>query len=179
MFGLFKFFNNNKVDSTNNADDIVSRDDDIIDGKTTDETNLSAPKTIESTELKSFRASFFRLEDDCYEESREYHFKMDVNENGTYVISEESGDDKLACETDIDFAIKLDEIIREYDLIASNGISKVTAGLPPEYAPWRLNALYASGEKLSIYEDGDPTADWTRAILDLFTNEFYEHGMKF
>ncbi len=157
--------------------DIINLEGDIIDGGIKDETNHLAPKTIKSKELTSFRTSFFRFIDQDYIDGRRYGFGMEINEDGTYIISEGYYDDRIECETDSDFAVRLDAIIREYDLIASNGVSKVTAGLPPEYGPWEMRALYASGEKLNFYENGEPTADWTEAVLELFANEFSRHGI--
>lgn len=41
-------------------------------------------------------------------------------------------------------------------------------GLPEAYAPWGVEALYDSGEKLYFFENGAPEADWTGAFRDYF-----------
>lgn len=155
---------------------ILKDDIDVIDGGTKDDTNHLASKTISSTEITSFSTSFYRFSDNYYDDSRHYDFGMEIKD-GRYVIYEGFFDSRTECETDADFAVKLDEIIRKYNLIRYNGVSRVTSGLPPEYGPWSLNADYASGENLNFYENGNPTADWTRAVLDLFASEFSRHGI--
>ncbi len=75
LFGLFNHFLNKKIDITN-------REVDIIEGGIKDETNHFAPKSIKSSELKSFETSFYRFSDYYYDNSRDYHFKMEINEDG-------------------------------------------------------------------------------------------------
>lgn len=161
MFGLFKIF---KTENSGN-------------GQVTNKTDYSAPKAIKSTELTSFYTSFYRISDEYYNVDRKYDFYMCKTDDGKYIISEGYYENELKCETDVSFANKLDKIIRDYDLISKNGSSKVTASLPPEYGPWEVKATYASNEKLYFHEDGNPQADWTRAVLNLFANEFSKNGI--
>lgn len=145
-------------------------------GGLTDKTNENAPKEIKSDELIFFETEFFRNGDYVYDKDRIYRFKMTKSEDGVYTITE-GYDENLKCETDVSFAVRLQQIIREYDLVSLNGIDKQTAGLPPEYGPYWVNAEYASEEKLYFFMDGDPNEAWTGAILDLFAKEFGDHGI--
>lgn len=150
--------------------------EDIITGGKKDNTDPDAPKEIRSDELISFETDFFRNSDFVYEKERGYRFKLKKTEGDVYVIAE-GYDDVLKCETDGAFAAKLQQLLREYDLISLNGIDKQTYGLPEEYGPYWLSAEYASGEKLYFSMDGDPNAAWTSAVLDLFAKEFGAHGI--
>lgn len=145
-------------------------------GGTEDRTNHSAPKEIKSDELTFFQTDFYRNGDFVYDKNRKYRFKMTKAEGDVFVITE-GYDEKLKCETDKTFAEKLQQVIREYNLIRLNGIEKQTYGLPEEFGPCLLSADYASGENLYFYMNGDPDAEWTGAILDLFAKEFGKHGI--
>ena len=149
---------------------------DVIDGGTRDESDYDAPKEIESHELVSFETEFFRNSDWVYDKERYYDFKLKKSEDGTFVVTEGYNDD-LRSETDADFAAKLDQLIRDQDLIRLNGMSRQTYGILPEYGPYLLRAEYASGEKLYFYINDDPNAAWTFAMLDLFAREFGAHGV--
>lgn len=151
--------------------------EDIIDGGVVNNTNYLAPKEIESEDLVSFQTHFFRWADRLYGTSRSYSFSMTKSADGTYTIREDS-QEPLNCETDAAFAAKLQQLIREYELISLNGTDEWTNGLPGEYSPCSLSAEYVSGEELSFYMDGDPEAEWSGAVLDLFAAEFGAHGIK-
>lgn len=137
----------------------------------------SAPKTIESDDLIFFETDFFRWPDYTYDVRRGYHFKMVTGEDGGIVISE-GYDEKLKCDTDADFAAKLQKIIRDNNLISLNGINKYTNGLPPEFGPVSIKAEYGSGEKLNVYMDGNPESEWSFEVLDLFAKELGAHGVE-
>lgn len=145
-------------------------------GGTTDKTDYDAPKVIESDDLVSFETEFFRYSDYIYDKDRVYKFKMSRNDNGSFTISE-GENESLKCETDEEFAKSLQQIIRENNLIELNGVNKKTAGLAPECSPYWIEASYDSSEKLYFYMDGNPYAEWTFEVLDLFANEFGDHGI--
>lgn len=144
-------------------------------GKTVN-TDYSAPKTIESDDIVLFKTEFYRNADVAYDTSRQYAFNMTMSESGAYVISE-GYNETLKCETDASFAGKLQALIRKYDIIKMNGKYELTSTLPPEYGPFVLKAEYASGEKLNITVDGDPSDSFTGEVLDLFAKEFGNHGI--
>lgn len=149
----------------------------VICGGTKDDTDYNAPKMIRSDELISFDTGFYRCADLLYDTDRSYRFKMSVAENGVLTITE-GYDEKLKCETDATFAASLQKLIRKYELVKLNGIQKQTYGLPPEYAPYWIKAEYASKETLYFSVNGDPYAEWTGAVLELFAKEFARHGME-
>lgn len=142
-----------------------------------DNTDYDAPKEIKSDDLVVFETEFFRNSDFVYDKDRSYRFKMTKSEGDTFTITE-GHDEKLKCDTDGAFAAKLQQVIREYDLVSLNGIERQTYGLPEAYGPYWLSAEYASDEKLYFFMDGDPNAAWTGAILDLFAKEFANHGIE-
>lgn len=156
-------------------DEIEPDPGEVICGGRTVKTDPNAPKEIESDDLVSFEAYFYKDADFYYDVQRSYRFSMTKEEDGTYTIFE--GEDSLSCKTDADFAAKLQNVIREQNLIASNGIYDVTSGIAPQYGPYELSALYASGESLTFCMNGDPTDKWTGAILDLFAKEFLARGV--
>lgn len=147
-----------------------------ISGGITDNTDYDAPKVLESDDLVSFETEFYRNSDYVYDKGRKYIFKMSKNDKGVYTISEGEGE-ALKCETDEEFAKKLQQIIRDNNLMEFNGVYRKTAGLAPEYGPYWAEASYSSSEKLYFYMNGDPDAKWTFEVLDLFANELGNHGI--
>ncbi|MBQ0028605.1 MAG: hypothetical protein KBS96_08375 [Lachnospiraceae bacterium] len=148
----------------------------FVTGGVTDTSDYDAPKVIESEELIYFRTEFYRYSDYVYNADRRYKFCMSKNDDGSYTISE-GDNEELKCETNAEFAVKLQQIIKDNNLVEWNGTHKQTAGLAPEYRPYWVEALYASDEKLSFFMNGDPMAEWTWQVLDLFANEFGTHGI--
>lgn len=155
--------------------EVNTEPDGPITGGKVDRTDYNAPKEIKSDELTYFNSSFYRQADFVYDEERGYRFIMTKSEDGKYAITEEGLD--LKCETDADFASKLQQLIRDQGLIAFNGVDKYTSGISPVYGPYELYAEYASGEKLRFVMNDDPSAEWTWQIVDLFAKEFGAHGV--
>lgn len=127
------------------------------DGYTTTQTDVSAPKSIESTEIISFWCCFSTL---AYEENED----LDA---GVYSLDAKLNDGVVSCryrlsidDTDITFAAdasfmqRLQEIVAEYDLAQLNGIYSETKGLPDMYGI-DLTVDYASGEWISAYNNED------------------------
>lgn len=145
-----------------------------IAGGTTDKTDPNAPKTITSHEITAFSASFYlRGEWTPGQSSRLYTFTV-AEEDGVLMASEPT----LGVSKPADDALlsALDETIRAYDLIAQNGVYRVTAGLAPDYQKCSVEALYASGETLRFTVNNDPEAAWAKAVYLIFADWFAQNG---
>lgn len=146
------------------------------DGGQINNTDYSAPKTIESTELVEFSTEFFLY--DKYDDNRSttYSFRIVKDEGDTdyYLIA--TGDYNVKAYVDESIFDGIQEIIEEYQLAKSNGIDQVTAGLAPEYAPMFISAEYASGEKLYFRENGNPYSEMTLKIRNYIENYLIEQG---
>lgn len=137
--------------------------------------SIKAPTEIKSKNIESFKTSFYLL--DNFEESNSgsYSFSIEKNENGDYILSEDSHYN-VSEKIDKSVLDKLQLIIEENNLMESNGIDEHTSGLPEEYAPCMLSCVYDSGEKLYFSEDNYPEAKWAFAMMELFKNEFVSLG---
>ena len=153
----------------------IIKQTEVVSGGTRDDSDYDAPKTINSDELISFHTEFFRYGDSIYDVDRRYIFTMTKSDEG--IVITEGNAEELKCATDNTFVQKLIQIIKDYKLEELNGIDRQTYGLSPDYGPYWLEAEYASGEKLYFYMNGDPYAEWTWEVLDLFAREFGEHGI--
>lgn len=153
----------------------ADRNEDVHGGKYI-MTDVKAPKVIQSEEPIAFEAEFYRYADVVYTKERGYRFQMKQTEKGSFLISEDSRE-TYSCETGKEFAGRLQQLIRKYNLVRLNGVCEYTRALPPEYAPQRLKVEYASGEKLDVCTDGNPEEEWTGAVLDLFAKELGSHGI--
>lgn len=165
----------NKVTPTTTKNNTVTPEPEPVCGGKTDLTDYDAPKSVQSEELISFTTRFYRQMDFVYRNDRSYSFSMKKLDDGTYQIGEEESE--LSCVTDADFAARLEKLIRDNDIAKLNGIYTETAGLPFEYAPESLNAVYASGESINYHFDGNPESSWNGMVLDLFAKEFDSHGL--
>lgn len=133
----------------------------------------NASKTINSNEMVSFETGFYRKADSLYDKDRDYQFKMEKQDDSTFIIY----NDDLSCQTDSTFAASLNQILLDNDLIQYNGTNKKTSGLPDEFKPYWIHAKYASNETLDFSMDGDPYAKWTFDVLNLFAREFSKQGI--
>lgn len=150
-------------------------DDPPVCGGITDQTDPSAPKVIESKELTLFSTAFYLT--DRYDSSRDgfYSYKLSSNEQGQLVLKT-SSPSEIEIPVDSSVFVGVQEIIDRFELVKSNGVYRVTAGLPPEYSPWSVHAVYASGETLDFYENGDPYGEWSAAFKDFFDQILVENG---
>lgn len=127
------------------------------DGYTSIQTDVSAPKAIESTEIMSFWCCFSTL---AYDETDELG-------NSVYALNARVTDDIVTCRyrsssdnTDISFSAdtsfmeELQKIAADHDLAQYNGIYSETKGLPDMYGA-DLTVDYASGEWISAYNNDD------------------------
>ena len=134
-------------------------------GGVTDRTDHSAPKVIESKQISAVVASFW-LGD---EEGRGTRWKLSAKKDSSGGVSVRvEGAVKEEAQAESAFLDAVQEVIDRFELAKSNGIDRVTAGLPPQFSPTRLSVDYASGERLYFQMNGKPEAEWPRALLEIF-----------
>ncbi len=146
-------------------------------GGITDYTNPNAPKEIQSKNIVEFSTSFFAFDKYDRDIGSIYDVKIVDNENHEHVFTI-NGRYEHEMIVDDQVFVQIQEIIDQYELVKWNGLGKVTAGLAPEYGPWRLHVLYDSEEELSFYENGEPEADWTSALRDYFVDLLIDDGVQ-
>lgn len=148
--------------------------------------NLFAPKKIKSDNIVYFHTKFIleprneyerKYEESKYHpgEAKGYIFEIKTDKDEKVILLEDYYD-PVSCETDKSIFLELQKIIEKYDLVKMNGISKYTQGLPPEFSPSYLEAIYDSGEKLYFCVDNDPYASWSRDMAHLLRSELANHG---
>ena len=135
-------------------------------GGVTNRTDHSAPKVIESKEIAEFSASFW-ITDEHASQSGRWELQAFKESSGGVAVSVR-GVVQGQAQADTSFLADLQEVIDRFGLAKSNGIDRVTAGLPPRFSPTRLSVDYASGERLYFQMNGDPKAEWPRVLLELF-----------
>lgn len=150
------------------------------DGYTKTQTDVSAPKAIESTEIISFWCCFSTL---AYEDSTEldasvYSLNAKLNDgivSCRYRSSSDGSD--ISFDADASFMQKLQEIVAEYDLAQLNGIYSETKGLPDMYGI-DLTVDYASGEWISAYNNDDNLLSFEamKALQTLFYEEAFQQN---
>ena len=145
-------------------------DEEIICGGNTKNNDPEAPKVIESTEIVGFSLAVFLAERCTAEEDHRFDFQIKTDENGVLTAYEHHSG--IRCPADETLLDALQEVISQNNLAAMNGIYDVTAGLPPEYKPRRLDVEYASGETLYYTVDNDPYEAWAVQICDVFADWF-------
>ena len=135
-------------------------------GGVTDRTDHSAPKVIESKEITALDASFWLEDDDASRSGRWELQAFKGSSGGVAVII--GGAVQGQALADAAFLDAVQDVLDRFKLAKLNGIDRVTAGLPPAYSPTRLSVDYASGERLYFQMNGDPKAEWPRALLEIF-----------
>ncbi len=130
-------------------------------GGVTDNTDESAPKTIDSEDITSFSCWFSTLTytDTGIVGNHVYNISANL-ENGKvnceYEIQEEGGYKKsfVADDADFDggFMTELYGIVDNYDIAQYNGINYEIGGLPPE-SGCKLNIDFDSGENIYCYDN--------------------------
>ncbi len=134
-------------------------------GGVTDRTDHSVPKAIVSKQISAVVASFW-LRD---EEGRGTRWKLSAKKDSSGGVSVSvEGAVKEEAQAESAFLDAVQEVIDRFELAKLNGIDRVTAGLPPAYSPTWLSVDYASGERLYFQMNGDPKAEWPRALLEIF-----------
>ena len=144
------------------------------DGANTNRTDPDAPKEIASDELKALHMRFFCMDSEGDgDKDGAYSFDLRQDEAEQWVLTV-SGTREGAAVVNEEVAVSAQALIQEYDLAAQNGVYDVTAGLPPEYMPCDVSAVYASGEELYFTYDGEPETEWYAAFRDLFLQALAE-----
>jgi len=129
-----------------------------VDGGTTDTTDPDAPKTVDSSEITSFRCKVSLLSFDLPESGRlraERYELTAKREGGAVTCTRyrpETGEETFTGTPD--FPERLQEIVSKHDLAAFNGISTFTSGLPDDFGA-TLEIEYASGESIRASSNDD------------------------
>ena len=131
---------------------------------------ISIPNTKQTP---SKRLSFFCLDSEDDAKSGVYSFELLQNDETQWVLTVNGTQDGTTVVRE-EVAADAQALIRQYDLAEQNGVYDVTAGLPPEYMPCAVSAVYASGEELQFTYDGDPETEWYAAFRDLFLQALAE-----
>lgn len=148
-----------------------------ITGGVTDQTDFDAPKDITSKDLTDLTMTFYAY-GDFFSDIGEGEFHYELHKEADRVTLAETSYYNVEAEVSEELLDEAQALIDKYGLASKNGIDRVTGGLPPDYGPWSLTATYASGEKISFYEDGDPRAEWTKAFRKLFNRALTEEGIE-
>ena len=170
LFGLFGCSKQTGPESVSGPDS-----ESILSGGTTDKTDPDAPKEIVSKEISDFYVTFF-LEGEWSpgREYMQYEFVVKPDENGVLTASETGIG--ISAPADAEFLASLQDIIDKYDLAESNGVYRVTAGLPPEFQWCNLTVNYRSGETLTFTTNNNPDAEWIKDTYLLFADLFAKNG---
>lgn len=144
-------------------------------GGVTDNTDHNAPKNIVSKDISSFHAHFF-LHGEWSPGRTDRFYTFDIKRDDKGVLMASSYEPAISLPADKALLVKLQSIIDSHDLAASNGIHRITAGLPPAFQPCSFKAEYASGEMLQFTQDNNPEADWAKQTYLAFANWFAENG---
>lgn len=152
------------------ASPYASRAEEPICGGVVDRSDHSAPKVIESKEIRSFSTSFWRYDEDS--PNHEAHrWNITVAKDDAGEVWAEINGNRARIPGGNALLAEVQEVLDRFGLVKFNGVDRVTSGLPPEYSPTRLKAEYASGERLYFRTNGNPDSPWTAAILGIFLPE--------
>ena len=121
------------------------------------ETDHDAPKTIESTQIVSFRCGFSCLTMDK-EETRlagqAYHLEAALKDGAVRGIYRLSGGEETLFRASHSFMSALQAVAAEHDLVQHNGLSIQVSGLPEDCGA-ALSVTYASGESIHAADNQD------------------------
>ena len=155
----------------------VDEDIDVEDGGHFSNTDVNAPKKIESTQLTEIECDYF-VEDRENEVFGRYCLSVKKEEDlvkGQFEFREMDSplvSVRFPFETDTGFMDRLEEVLRRYDAAQYNGIYEEEIGIDPEYS-FSFRAAYASGETISCYDNSGPcfSLELMRELADLFCRE--------
>ena len=149
-------------------------------GRHVDNSDPNAPKEIASRKIVDFEAHF------CTRNSigsawqpgspafNFLHMSVRKDESGRLVLAAEGH----KVETDEAFLEEIQGIIENNSLVGLNGTNEYTEGLPTEFQPYTLKALYDSGEKLFFSVVGNPGYEWCRNLKNALCYELARHGIE-
>ncbi len=128
----------------------------------------NAPTKIQSRDLIFFKAGTDGGSMGMH--SKVYAAKA---ERGIYIVDAEDQPRFALLRSDCDFLSRLDELVREQDLILGNGQHSRTAGLPADFGG-SIDVRYASGEFISKSDNQSPiiTRKADDAISEFFARAF-------
>ena len=136
----------------------------------------NAPKTIHSSVITQFSTNYFVYDKEEQSLSGHYYFTLKP-ENGKLILKE---DYKFRVQEEVtpDVFDKIQKIIKDNNLVASNGVHDVKQGLPAEYQPCHLEAVYDSGEVLNFTMNSMPYAPWAQELAYTLRMELAKRGHK-
>ncbi len=149
------------------------KNESMMGGGTVDHTDTDAPKNIRSSDLVSFSASFYVNDDYAYGGS---WYAYSLKEEDGKLMLEESRAYRISTEADASLLMEVQKIIEKHQLAKLNGIDRHTYGLPDQFQPCYLSAVYATGEKLYFSFNNEPEAGWAKDLKKLFNRVFSEAG---
>lgn len=161
----------------NEDDDVVRIRNEVeepICGGVTDNTDHNAPKVINSDNLVKLSMGFYHEDKYDCSEGRYYTFVLEPDATGKVILKDGYAGEGF--EVDKSVLDGAQAIIRKYDLARANGVSRITAGLPPQYEECDFRAEYDSGESIGFSQNSDPSAEWAREFIDYFAVILAEHG---
>ena len=128
-----------------------------IDGGHYDKSDPNASKEVKSEDLTEFYFDGAPGEfDDEALPALRYMFSAKLEGgklSGVYtVLNRDDSELKKKFTSDKALMVKLNEIIKSYDLPSFNGLYEMTAGIPNDYGA-ELEAVYASGETIEAYSN--------------------------
>lgn len=153
-------------------------EDVLEDGYMKDNSSTTVPKSVESEKIREFSLVFSTLSwtDEQYFKEGIYRLEAKKTNERVYVKYEFNpyyGDREIyQADTDADFLISLDKLIKEYRLAQFNGKNIFVSGLPDMYGE-QVEILYESGETVyaSDNQDGFIGRDALLQIEKLFLEE--------
>ena len=148
--------------------------DEPLAGGTTNRSDHSAPKTIQSRDITGFQAVFYLRGRWTAKGSQEFRFQVKKDAAGVLTASEEIS--AVSRPADAKLLAALQGVIEQWKLAQENGVYIVNYSLPPEYHPCSLHVDYASGEVLRFTDINDPRAQWAEEFYDIFAAWFAEKG---
>ena len=149
-------------------------------GRHIDNSDPNAPKEIASRKIVDFEAYFCtrnNIGSAWKPGSPAFLFlSMTVrkDEEGRYILTAEGH----KVETDEVFLEEIQGIIEKHSLVRLNGTNEHTEGLPTEFQPYTLKAVYDSGERLSFSVTGNPGYEWCRDLKNALCYELARHGIE-
>ena len=132
-------------------------DDGPIDGGVTDNSTLTAPKRIESTQIISFDCRFSTMDIDKPEKLGNHIYQLHAKlENGAvqgmYQVRDTG--ETHSFRVSQKFLGEVQILVESYSLAQYNGHDYTVAGLPDEYGA-QLDVQYASRESIYAYDNQD------------------------
>lgn len=149
-----------------------SEDDGPIDGGATDNSDLKAPKSIESTQIISFDCRFSTMDTDETEKPGNHIYQLHAKlENGAVqgIYQVRDTGETHSFRVSQKFLGEVQILVTNYSLAQYNGHDYTVAGLPDEYGA-QLDVRYASRESIYANDNQDNflPLEAMKELLNLF-----------